>query len=145
LEEFRDAETRLALVVDEYGDIEGLVTLNDLLVAVVGKAVTPAQTSTDAPVVQRPDGSWLIDGSLSTEDLRELLASSELPLEAEHDFHTAAGMVIAQFGRIPQAGEQFDWGAFRFEVVDLDGARIDKLLISRHVAKAAAEQDENDG
>jgi len=145
LEEFRDAETRLALVVDEYGDIEGLVTLNDLLVAVVGKAVTPAQASADAPVVQRADGSWLIDGALGAEDLRELLGSTELPREGEHDFHTAAGMVIAQFGRIPQAGEHFDWGTFRFEVVDLDGARVDKILISKRAPSPAPEHGENDG
>jgi len=129
LEEFRDAETRLALVVDEYGDIEGLVTLNDLLVAVVGKSVTPI--ADEAPVVQRSDGSWLIDGSLSTEDLREVLGLSELPEEAEHDFHTAAGMVIANFGRIPHTGEHFEWRGLRFEVVDLDGARVDKIMIKR--------------
>ena len=145
LEEFRDAETRLALVVDEYGDIEGLVTLNDLLVAVVGKNVTPTPATQDAPVTQRADGSWLIDGSLGTEDLRELLSLSELPLESEHDFHTTAGMVIAQFGRIPQAGEHFDWRGLRFEVVDLDGARIDKILVSRVAVPRAISEDEDGG
>jgi len=144
LEEFRDAETRLALVVDEYGDIEGLVTLNDLLVAVVGKNVTPTAPTQDAPVVKRSDGSWLIDGSLGTEDLREILGLSELPLESEHDFHTTAGMVIAQFGRIPQAGEHFEWHDMRFEVVDLDGARIDKILVARR-PKAAQETPHEDG
>jgi len=131
LEEFRDAETRLALVVDEYGDIEGMVTLNDLLVAVVGKSVTPI--ADESPVVQREDGSWLIDGSLSTEDLREVLGIGELPEEAEHDFHTAAGMVVANFGRIPHAGEHFEWRGLRFEVVDLDGARVDKILVKREL------------
>ena len=135
LEEFRDAETRLALVVDEYGDIEGMVTLNDLLVAVVGKSVTPI--ADESPVVRRDDGSWLIDGSLSAEDLREVLGLSELPEEAEHDFHTAAGMVIANFGRIPQTGEHFEWRGLRFEVVDLDGARIDKILVRREPAREA--------
>ena len=132
LEEFRDAETRLALVVDEYGDIEGLVTLNDLLSAVVGKSATPTQTAHSTSVVRRDDGSWLVDGSVSTDDLRELLATTTLPHEEDHDFHTAAGMVVAHFGRIPQTGEHFDWRAIRFEVVDLDGARIDKLLIKRN-------------
>jgi putative hemolysin len=132
LEEFRDAETRLALVVDEYGDIEGLVTLNDLLVAVVGKSVTPMQS--EAPVVKRTDGSWLINGSLSTEDLREVLGIGELPEEREHDFHTAAGMVVANFGRIPHTGEHFEWRGLRFEVVDLDGARVDKILVRRQIA-----------
>ncbi len=135
LEEFRDAETRLALVVDEYGDIEGLVTLNDLLSAVVGKSAAPVKAARNSPVVQREDGSWLIDGALSTDDLRELLGMTELPQEADHDFHTAAGMVVAHFGRIPQAGEHFQWRDLRFEVVDLDGARIDKLLVSRTTTK----------
>ncbi len=131
LEEFRDAQTRLALVVDEYGDIEGLVTLNDVLGAVVGAGAAPPVAARPAPVVQREDGSWLIDGSLGTDDLREQLGLGELPGEDEHDFNTLAGMVIAQFGRIPQTGEHFDWHGWRFEVVDLDGARIDKLMVTR--------------
>jgi putative hemolysin len=131
LEEFRDAEAPLALVVDEYGDIEGLVTLNDLLAAVVGKTATPLIETSEQPIVQREDGSWLVDGSVGTDDLRELLALTELPNEDDHDFRTAAGMVMAHFGRIPQPGEHFSWNGYRFEVVDLDGARIDKLLISR--------------
>ena len=131
LQEFRDAETPLALVVDEYGDIEGLVTLNDLLSAVVGRAATPLTEARQHPIVQRSDGSWLVDGSVGTDDLRELLGLAELPNEEDHDFRTAAGMVVAHFGRIPQAGEHFSWNGFRFEVVDLDGARIDKLLIAR--------------
>ena len=107
LEEFRDAETRLALVVDEYGDIEGLVTLNDLLSAVVGKSSTPTQAAHSTSVVRRDDGSWLVDGSVGTDDLRELLATTALPHEEDHDFHTAAGMVVAHFGRIPQSGRTF--------------------------------------
>ncbi len=131
LEEFRDAETPLALVVDEYGDIEGVVTVNDLLAAVVGASqIGHAGDPEDAPIVQRADGSWLIDGSLSTDDLRELLQVSELPGEQEHDFRTVAGMVMTALGHIPQTGEVFAWHGVRFEVVDLDGARIDKLLVT---------------
>lgn len=138
LEEFRDAETAVALVVDEYGDIEGLVTLNDLLAAVVGKSATPLIEAASQPIVQRDDGSWLIDGSVSSDDVRELLGLAQLPNEEDHDFRTAAGMVMAHFGRIPEAGEHFDWSGFRFEVVDLDGPRIDKLLVER-VPVATAE------
>jgi putative hemolysin len=90
-------------------------------------------------VVQRDDGSWLIDGALATDDLRELLGLTELPQEADHDFHTVAGMVVSHFGRIPQAGEHFEWRDLRFDVVDLDGARIDKVLVKR---KPAAEMRE---
>ncbi|NII11539.1 hemolysin family protein [Oleiagrimonas sp. C23AA] len=130
LEAFRDAEAPLALVVDEYGDIQGLVTFNDVLAAVVGKTPSGDDNRPDAPVVRRPDGSWLIDGSVGAEDLRELLKLSSLPHEDEHDFHTAGGMMVAAFGRIPLAGETFAWQGYRFEVLDLDGARVDKLLIT---------------
>ena len=131
LEEFRDAETPMALVVDEYGDIEGLVTLNDLLAAVVGATqLGHGGNEEHPPIVAREDGSWLVDGSLSTDDLRELLHLDHLPGEDEHDFHTAAGMVMTALGHIPQTGEVFEWRAIRFEVVDLDGARIDKLLVT---------------
>ncbi|MDY1546875.1 hemolysin family protein [Luteibacter sahnii] len=131
LEAFRDADTQLALAVDEYGDIEGLVTLNDLLSAVVG-ATAPAadDANQDGPIVRRDDGSWLIDGALPADDLRELLQLERLPNEEEHDFRTLAGMVTTQFGHIPRAGEWFEWQGRRFEVVDMDGARVDKLLVS---------------
>ncbi|WP_445144412.1 hemolysin family protein [Dyella sp. Tek66A03] len=131
LEEFRDAETQLALVVDEYGDIVGLVTLNDLLAAIVGATQLGSSGSEETQlIVQREDGSWLVDGSLSTDDLRELLHVDALPGEEEHEYRTAAGMVMAALGHIPQTGEVFEWRGFRVEVVDLDGARIDKLLIT---------------
>ena len=71
-----------------------------------------------------------MDGSLGVEDLCELLEESELPLQEEHDFHTVAGLMMAHFGRIPEPGDYFDWRRWRFEVVDLDGARIDKVLVS---------------
>ncbi len=141
LEEFRDAETPLALVVDEYGDIEGLVTVNDLLAAVVGASqLGHGDTDAEPPIVRRADGSWLVDGSLTTDDLRELLHVDHLPGESEHDFRTAAGMVMAALGHIPQTGEVFTWQGIRFEVLDLDGARIDKLLVSR-VTQVDSEED----
>jgi putative hemolysin len=131
LDEFREADTNLALVVDEYGDIDGMVTMNDVLGAVLGKSAAPIEERRDSPIVQREDGSYLIDGALAAEDLRELLGIGALPAEEDHDFRTAAGMVMAQFGRIPLTGESFRWRGFRFEVVDLDGPRIDKLLVER--------------
>jgi putative hemolysin len=135
LEKFRESETPLALVVDEYGDIKGMVTLNDLLAAVFGRMAQSADTG-ESPIVQREDGSWLVDGRVGVDDLRELLGVSRLPLEDEGDFRTAAGLVTAHFGRIPRSGEHFTRDGFRFEVVDLDGARIDKLLVSRAVDAA---------
>ncbi len=130
LEKFRESETPLALVVDEYGDIQGMVTLNDLLVAVFGRMAQSVEDG-ETPIVQREDGSWLVDGRVGIDDLRELLGVTRLPLEDEHDFRTAAGLITVHFGRIPHVGEHFTGGGFRFEVVDLDGARVDKLLIAR--------------
>lgn len=137
LEELREAEATVALVVDEYGDIEGMVSLNDVLGAVLGKTASHNVEAQSAPIVRREDGSYLVDGALGTDDLRELLSLSQLPNEEDHDFRTAAGMVMAQFGRIPQVGEAFRWRDLRFEVVDLDGPRIDKLLIARITSEAA--------
>lgn len=131
LEIFREEQQTLALVVDEYGDIQGMVSVNDLLGAVLGRVQATETSEDEALVVTRQDGSLLVDGRLSTEELRELLSVNALPGEEEHDYHTVAGMVIARFGRIPHAGELFDWQGWRVEVVDLDGARIDKLLIAR--------------
>lgn len=130
LEIFREEQQSLALVVDEYGDVTGLVTVNDLMGAVIGRIQSDSDEGPTG-IVRRDDGSWLVDGSLGVDELRELMAVSELPGEDEHDFHTAAGMVIAQFGRIPHAGEHVDWDGWRIEVVDLDGPRVDKLLLQR--------------
>ncbi len=131
LDEFRDADTPFALVVDEYGDIEGVVTLNDVLTAVVGHPAGAGDSSAtgDAPVVRREDGSLLVSGSLATDDLREVLKLDELPNEREGDYNTLAGMLIELFGRIPATGESITWHGLKFEIVDRDGARIDKVLI----------------
>ena len=128
LEIFREEQQSMALVVDEYGEIQGLVTISDLMGAVVGRLRRwrmPMKTL----VVTREDGSLLVDGSLPIEDLRELIGSNELPDAEDGDYYTLAGMCIHYFGRIPHAGEYFDWAGWRFEVVDLDGARVDKLLL----------------
>ena len=126
-----EEQQTLALVVDEYGDVQGMVSANDLLSAVLGRVQDTESAPEEALVVTRADGSYLVDGRLSTEELRELLSLVRLPDEDDGDYHTAAGMVIAQFGRIPHSGEFFEWSGWRFEVVDLDGARIDKLLVAR--------------
>lgn len=142
LEIFREEQQSLALVVDEYGDVSGLVTINDVMGAVIGRLQpVEADAEAHAPVVQRADGSYLLDGALPVEDLRELLGGGRLPDEDEHDFHTAAGMVIAHFGRIPHVGEHFEWSHWRIEVVDLDGPRIDKLLLQRQAPPAGDPDD----
>lgn len=145
LEIFREEQQSLALVVDEYGDVTGLVTVNDLMGAVIGRIQSIEADERHAPIVQREDGSWLVDGALPIEDLRELIGGGRLPDEDEHDFHTAAGMVIAHFGRIPRASEYFEWSRWRIEVVDLDGPRIDKLLLSERTAAPGDEADDPSG
>lgn len=132
LEIFREEQRTMALVVDEYGEVIGAVTASDLLGAVIGRGQSPHEASDDEPMlIHREDGSWLVDGRLPSDETRELLGVSALPGEEDHDFHTIAGMVMAQFGRIPDTGEHFAWEGWRIEVIDRDGARIDKLLVAR--------------
>ena len=142
LEILREEGQSLALVVDEYGDVTGLVTINDVMEAVIGRNQSGEGPDAVPQVVTRDDGSLLVDGGISVETVRELFGGGKLPLEDEHDYHTAAGMTIAWFGRIPNVGEHFDWAGWRIEVVDLDGPRIDKLLLQR-IAEPA--QDAGDG
>ena len=97
----------------------------------LGRIQSLESTENEPLIAERADGSWLVDGRLAVEELRELLNLQTLPGEDDSDFNTVAGMVIAHFGRIPHTGELFDFGIWRVEVVDLDGARIDKLLIGR--------------
>lgn len=131
LEILREDQQSMALVVDEYGDIQGVVTIADIVDAVIGR-LQPGGEAEDgeALVVTREDGSLLVDGGLHIEELREL--TGERIAEADDaEFHTAAGLVIAHFGRIPRVSEYFRIGRWRIEVVDLDGPRVDKLLLQR--------------
>jgi putative hemolysin len=131
LEILREDQQSLAMVVDEYGDITGLVTINDVVEAVIGRTQGSGGADAAPLVVVRDDGSLLVDGGLTVDTLREILGGGQLPLQDEYDYHTAAGMIIAQFGRIPNVGEHFEWGGWRIEIVDLDGPRVDKLLLQR--------------
>ncbi len=131
LEIFREEHQSMALVVDEYGEIQGVVTISDLMGAVVGRLQAPENSDEDALVVTRADGSLLVDGSLPVDDLQELMDGAALPDAEEGDYYTLAGMCMHYFGRIPHASEYFDWAGWRIEIVDLDGARIDKLLLRR--------------
>jgi len=130
VEILREEQQSMALVVDEYGDIQGLVTISDVMDAVLGRLQAGEAHDEEALVVEREDGSLLVDGGLHIDELREL-TSERLADSEEHDYHTAAGLVIAHFGRIPHVGEHFMLGFWRIEVVDLDGPRIDKLLLQR--------------
>lgn len=117
----------MALVVDEYGTIQGLITATDLLEAIVGSLAEVR--AGEAEVTVREDGSWLIDGSLPNERLKELLGLVTLPDEG--DYHTLAGFVLSRMAHVPEAGEHTEWGGYRFEVMDMDGHRIDKVLVHK--------------
>jgi putative hemolysin len=130
LARFRQSSMHMALVTDEYGVIEGLLTLNNLIEAIVGNL--PNQDDTSEPqVLQREDGSWLLDGLLSIDELKETLELERVPREEEGYYHTLGGLVITLFGHIPRSGDYFEAEGMRFEVVDMDGNRVDKVLVSR--------------
>ena len=128
LELFKQGETHFAVVVDEYGVIQGLVTLNDILMELVGDM--PSWDNPEEPQkVQREDGSWLVDGMLPVEEFFELFDLEDLLEQSEGNYHTVGGFVITQLGRIPAAADHFEWQNLRIEVMDMDGNRVDKVLI----------------
>ena len=133
LEMFKKNRAELALIVDEYGDIQGMVTLSDVMSALVGD-VSVAGEEHDADAVRRPDGSWLLDGGVSLDRFRDVLETAcEFPGEDEGAYHTRAGFLLYQLGYIPKPAEIVDWEGLRFEVMDMDGNRIDRIMVSRYV------------
>lgn len=127
LEILKESPLHMALIVDEYGSVQGLITATDILEAIVGELNEPGSAD-EAAIVAREDGSWLIDGGLPVDELQALLKLRELP-DKEH-IHTLAGLVLDQLTHVPVAGEHFEFDGYRFEVVDMDGLRIDKVLIN---------------
>lgn len=126
-EQFKEAGSHMALVIDEYGGIEGVVTLNDLMEAIVGGL--PSLEDKEEPLmIQREDGSWLLDGSLGIDEIKELFDKAFLPGEDTGNFHTLGGFMMHSLGRIPESGQHFEYDDLRFEVVDMDGTRVDKVL-----------------
>lgn len=129
LAQFRQHGAEQALVVDEHGQLQGMVTLADLVAALVGGV--PGAEARESDAVQREDGSWLMDGAMPLERLRELLGTAaEFPEEAAGAYQTLAGFVLHQLGHIPAESEHVEWDGRRFEVVDMDRNRIDRVLVS---------------
>lgn len=126
LEQFKQQPVRVAIVVDEYGALQGLITRTDLLEAITGDLANSADG--EAEVTEREDGSLLMDGRMAAVEAFARLKITNWPKDA--DFHTIAGFALLQLERIPDAGDYFDWSGWRFEIVDMDGRRVDKLLIS---------------
>ena len=129
LEAFKRFGLPVTLVIDERGHIEGLLTLRDVLEALVGEVPEEDQPVEEA-IVRREDGSWLVDGLLAADELKERLGLRELPREEEAEYQTVGGMVMDALGRVPEAGDRFEWEGHSFEVLDMDGRRVDKVLAS---------------
>ena len=128
LETFKQSRKQLALVADEFGTVQGLVTLVDVFEEIVGDIPSfdePAQ----ARIVHREDGSWLVDAALELDELKQLLGVKHMPGEESESFETLGGFVLFQMQRIPREGDHYEWGGYRFEVADMDRQRLDKILI----------------
>jgi putative hemolysin len=127
LDQFRASSAQLVFVVDEYGEVQGMITVRDVLEAITGEFTTP---SDDAWAVRRDDGSWLFDGLIPVPELKDRLDLKDLPEEGRGRYNTLAGMIMLLLGRLPHTTDSVEWEGWRFEVVDLDGKRVDKVLAS---------------
>jgi putative hemolysin len=121
----------VALVIDEYGGLQGLVTLNSFLGEIISDVFQPYE-QTDPQAVQRADGSWLLDGLVTVDEFKTLLQIKDLPGEQAGMYRTLGGFVMTQIGHIPTVADSFEASDYRFEVVDMDGYRVDKVLITRN-------------
>jgi len=130
IETLKRKGSHLALVVDEYGSVEGLVSLTDLLEAIIGDLPDRSSDAVNA-AVQREDGSWLLDGMLALDRVAQLLGAAQGLVPEESDYHTLGGLVMDRLGRVPEVGAVFEYRGLRFEVVDMDGTRVDRVLAAR--------------
>lgn len=137
LEMFRESQRELMLVVDEFGVVQGLITLADILEEIVGEFEGAPQAT------QRQDGSWLLDGMLPNDEFKDIFNIRHLP--AEEEYETLGGFMMAHFGRIPQAADHFEWGGMRFEVMDMDINRVDKVLVTILPVRSDKNPEKQDG
>jgi putative hemolysin len=129
LDNFRSSDVHMACVIDEYGEVKGIVTLKDLIEAITGE-FQPRNPETSW-AMQREDGSWLLDGHIPVPELKDRLALSSVPEEERGRYHTLSGMMMLLTGRLPKTGDTMQWQAWRFEIVDMDGKTIDKVLATK--------------
>lgn len=128
LAQFKEARVKYGIVTDEFGGIQGIVTMKDILEGLIG--IVP-EDGEESEIVERADGSWLVDGQLSFYDFLAYFDMEDL--YAEHDYNTLSGLILEILGHIPHTGETFTWMTFNMEIVDMDGARIDKVLVSKRI------------
>lgn len=140
LENFKNSGVQLAFIVDEYGEVQGIVTLQDVMEAITGEFKT--HRAEDAWAVQREDGSWLLDGLIPVPELKDRLSLQGVPEEERGRYNTLSGMVMLLLGRLPQTADQCEWEGWIFEIVDLDGKRIDKVLARPKPEQAAPDASE---
>jgi putative hemolysin len=131
LEIFKEKGTEILLVIDEFGGLQGLLTINDILEEIVGQIEIEEPQAT-----QRQDGSWLLDGMLEVDEFKEIFKLHVLPHEDEYE--TLSGFVMMSLGRVPQSADHFEWHGLRFEVIDMDGRRVDKVLVTTLPQRPAA-------
>ncbi len=137
LQTFKQSPDHTALVLGEYGQTLGIVTVQDILEAIAGEF--KSHPSEEPWAIQREDGSWLLDGLIPVGDLKDKLGLKSVPEEEKARYNTLAGMLMLLLARLPHTGDHIDWGGWRFEIVDMDGKRIDKVLVSRETHAAAQE------
>ena len=129
VELMRNEKSPFVMVIDEYGTVEGMFTFTDVLEAIVGDIPGMDEVGEEPEATQREDGSWLLDGRMAVDDLQVLLDLDELPVQ-DSDYDTVAGFILSQLRRIPVTGDHFEWKELRFEVIDMDGRRVDKVLVT---------------
>jgi putative hemolysin len=128
LEQFTDSLSHLAVIIDEFGMTQGIVTTNDLLEAIVGDL--PVAGVRNDSAVKRDDGSWLLDGRLSASEFRDLLGLKNFPDDERGFYETLAGFTIKRLEKMPVIGDKFEWENYIFEIIDMDGKRVDRVLVS---------------
>jgi magnesium and cobalt exporter, CNNM family len=131
LEQFKNFRSRVAVVVDEYGGVQGLVTLEDVSEAILGE-VPAIDERAESQAVQREDGSWLLDGMLPIDEFKRIFGIRQVPGEMQHHYRTLAGFVMMKVKQIPTEGQHFKWSGLHFEVVDMDNHRVDKVIVKRY-------------
>ncbi|WER48264.1 hemolysin family protein [Cupriavidus sp. WKF15] len=139
LENFRGSGGQIAFVIDEYGEVLGLVTLQDLIEAITGEFKPDSVDEEWA--IQREDGSWLLDGLIPIPELKDRIGLRQVPEEEKERYHTLSGMLLLLLGRLPQTADSVQWQDWRFEILDMDGKRIDKVLASRVVPSEGPEEE----
>ena len=128
LEKFKQTGIHLAIVLDEYGSVQGIVALIDLLEGLVGD-IPHIDDLAEPQIMQRSDGSWLVDGTMPVDEFEETLQLEGLPEEESDIYQTVGGFVMTHLEKVPTTGDHFEWGGYRFEVVDMDEHRVDKILV----------------